>query len=443
MTPSSCCKLIDFNAYRQHHRLTPYCNAQSSVHRLSEKNQKLNQACQLHHTNGGLDFEDQLQAFEDNARQACLKIYDQLAIKRLHPGLAEMLSQRILPTLDRIGFDRRISKVFFQIVPSAWNIMGPIDESIKSFQPLIDREVEMVRQGFKRKYNPIKDGFSPPSAAPPGTIPGSVKEGNFPEHLFEMLEDIAIPWIILPRAYRFLKKDHCCYLPAYLKILNTDKREICLNLFSRITIEFMGNFSCKFADRRHPRDQILKLLFYGYAALFWKTLRCPPVDMENNLTFDHFFIWLKRLATKNDSLGNQEKLMFNQMTMMKTRAFPPLNAQSFRNCQQPDSARFLVTLRHGHPGIAATLRFFGIDQFLKTRRTGRRFLCLSFQKELHRLLYKIRTNYHSESKPTRENVKHFINGVKVASNSQPPDFNRTQQQFVDRLIAYMQRFVQT
>ena len=441
MTPSSSCKLIDFETYRQHNCFTPYRTARSATYQPSEKKQKLNQRCQPPCADEAMDFEGQLQAFEDGARRSFLEMYKHLPIKQLSAGLAEMLSQRILPTLDRIGFDRTISKVFFHVAPSAWKRMGPIDESIIRFQPPIDREVEAVREGFKLTYDHPGDGFSPPPAASPGIILGSVRDGIFPEHLFEMLQDIATPWIILPRAYRFLEKDHCRYLPVYLKILNADKRKCCLKVFSRISVEFIGNFSFKFAEKRYPVHQLSKLFFYGYATLFWKTLRCPPVNMEYNLTFDHFFIWLKRFAGKNESLGNEEKSLIDQMAKMKARAFPTLHTQSFRNRQQSDSERFLVTLRHGHPGIVATLGYFGIDQFLKTRRTGKRFTCLSFQKDLHCLLYMIRTHYHAESKRTRENIKHFINCLRVASDSQPPDFNRTQQQFVDRLLNHLQKFV--
>ncbi|MDX1708987.1 MAG: hypothetical protein R3274_10330, partial [Desulfobacterales bacterium] len=300
-----------------------------------------------------------------------------------------------------------------------------------------------VYEGLKLKTGYHSDGFAPSSTAAPGVIPGSVKDGLFPDHLFEMFNEIPISWIILPRAYRFLVKEHCRYLPVYLEILDSEKRESCLSVFSRIVVEFIGNFSFKFADKRYPAHQISKLLFYGYAALFWKTLRCPPASMENSLVFDHFFIWLKRFARQNDLAGQQEKSLINQMTKMKTRVFPALNTQSYRNRRLPDCERFLVTLRHGHRGVAAALRYFGIDQFLKTRRTGQRFTCLSLQKELHCLLYVIRTHFHSESKHTRDSIKEFIFQFKTAGDSQPPDFNRTQKQFVDRLLNHMHTFVNT
>ncbi len=456
MIPSSTCKLIDFNSYRQHHRLRSSHIALrqhhrlrsshialSSVHQLSEKKRKLNQHHHLPHADEGIDLESHLRAFENSARRRCLKVYKHLSLKKFPTGLAKLLAQRILPGLDRIGFDRTISKVLFQIAPSAWNLMGPADESIIHFQPLIDREVEVVREGIKLKADQISDGFSLSSAASPGSIFGSLKEGIFPQQLFEMLDDIATPWIILPRAYRFLEEEHCRYLPVYLKILNSEKCECCSKLFSRITVEFMANFSFKFAEKCYPANQISKLLFYGYAALFWKTLRCPPVNMENSLAFDHFLIWIKRFARNNDLLGKREKSLIEQMLKMRTWIFPSLNTQSYRNRQQPDSSRFLVTLRHGHTGIAATLRHFGIDQFLKSRRTGKRFTCLSFQKELSCLFYEIRTHFHMESKHTQDNIKHFIHWFKTANESQAPDFNRTQKQFVDRLLNHMQKFVNT
>ena len=441
MTPSSSCKLIDFNTYRQYHGLTPDRSALPTDHLLLEKKRKLNKLCQFPNAGAGMDFDGHLQALENSARRKCLRICNILSLRRLPLGLARLLAQRILPTLNCIGFDRTISTILFQIAPSAWNLMGSVDESIIHFQPRIEREIESVREGVKLKTDHNIDSLLSSLPATPGVIPGSLKEGIFPEQLFDLLDNVATPWIILPRAYRFIEKDHCQYLPVYLKILNSEKRESCLKLFSRITVEFMGNFSLKFADKRYPAHQIAKLLFYGYAALFWKTLRCPPVNMENSLAFDHFFIWLERFANKNDFLGQQEKSLIDQMIRMKKWVFPTLNTQSYRNRQKPDSARFLVTLRHGHTGIAATLRYFGIDQFLKSRRTGKRFTCLSFQKALHCLLYQIRTHFNSESKPTQENIKHFISWIKLACDSEQPDFNRTQKQFVDRLLNHMQKFV--
>ena len=51
------------------------------------------------------------------------------------------------------------------------------------------------------------------------------------EFYFDLLDDISTPWIILPRAFRFLKKSQCHYLPVYLKTIDRENRELCLKLF--------------------------------------------------------------------------------------------------------------------------------------------------------------------------------------------------------------------
>ncbi len=443
MTASSSCKLIDYHTYRKNKRLVAYRRRQCAGQPSTRGKRAKNTPRQLFRADTNKDFDRQLQAYENSARCKCLKIYKNLSLNKLPGGLEQMLARRILPTLQRIGFETLISKMLFEIAPSAWKLMGRADRKIIPFQPLIDREIEVVRQEIKSKFDNRGGHFSPFTAEWFGFIPGSIKHGKFPEQLSKMLDEITTPWIILPRAFRFMEKEQCRYLPVYAKILDAEDHEFCLQLFSRITIEFIANFSFKYADRRHPREPLSKLLFYGYAALFWKTLRCPPVNLENSAAFNHFFTWISRFARQNDLLGKAENSLVDQMIKMKTHAFPAINTKSYRNGQQPDSSRFLVTLRHGALGTAATLRHFGIDQFLKTRRTGNRFTCLSFQKELLGLLYQIRTHYHSESSRTRENIKHFINWMKAACDGAPPDFNRTQQQFVDRLLHQMQKFVHT
>jgi len=441
MAASEHCKPIDYHTYRINKRLTAYnrrrCAGQPGPLRKQAKDVPL----QLYRADIGRDSDHQLQAYENSARRKCFNIYKNLALGKLPGGLEEMLCRHILPTLQRIGFETHISKMLFEIAPSAWKLMRPVNNGIISFQPLIGRKIEAVRQEFKSKFD-HENGFYPRSAhVSPGVIPGSINESPLPENLFRLLDQISAPWIILPRALRFMEKEHCRYLPVYIKILDAEESESCLKLFSRITVEIIANFSFKFADRHHPRDQLSKLLFYGYAALFWKALRCPPKNLENSAVFDHFFTWVSRFARQNDLLGEAEHALVDQMIKMKTVAFPAISTKSYRNSRQLDSSRFLVTLRHGTLGMAATLRHFGIDPFLKTRRTGKRFTCLSLQKELLFLLYQIRTHYHSESKSTQENIKDFIKWMKAACDEAPPDFNRTQQQFVDRLLNHMQQFV--
>ena len=441
MIASDSCKLIDYHAHREKKQLTAYNRRRCSGQPGPLGKKAKNAPCQLHRADIGTDSDHQLRAYENSARRKCFSIYKNLSLGKLPGGLEEILARRILPTLQKIGFEAVISKMLFEIAPSAWKFMRPANNGIIPFQSLIDREIEVVRQEFKSKIEHCNDFFPRSAHAAPAVIPGNINESPLPEHLFQLLDQITTPWIILPRAFRFLQKEHCRYLPVYIKILDAEESESCLKLFSRITVEFIANFSFKFADRHHPRDQLSKLLFYGYAALFWKALRCPPENLENSAVFDHFFTWVNRFARQKDLLGKAEHALVDQMIRMKTAAFPATNTKSYRNSRQPESSLFLVTLRHGTLGTAAALRHFGIDPFFKTRRNGSRFTCLSFQKELLCVLYQIRTRYRSESKRTQENIKDFIKWMKAACDDAPPDFNRTQQQFVDRLLDHMQQFV--
>lgn len=266
----------------------------------------------------------------------------------------------------------------------------------------------------------------------PQIISDTMKHNASPENLFNLLDEITTPWIILPRAFRFLKKRQCCYLPVYLKTINREIDESCLKLFSRIAVEFVGNYTLKFADRHHPLVQLTKLLFYGYSALFWKTLRCPPENLESSAAFDYFFTWIFRLIRKSDFLGTEESTSINRMIKMKSMIFPAGNF----SCQQIRGrlgiSPFIVTLRHGSMGIGTILKYFGVDQFLETRQIGDRFACQSVQDEVHSLLQIIQAKYHLESMQTRRYIKLFIDHLKSAYTLINPDFHQTKKNFLNR-----------
>jgi hypothetical protein len=218
-----------------------------------------------------MDFDNQLRVHENTARRRYGQILSALSVEKRPGWLDRMLSQRIFPTLNRIGFEDPISKGLFEIAPSSWSPMGPAGDKIIAFHPRINQEIEDVRQGLQLKAVNDPGNLSRSTGLASTVITGTINENLSPDHLFDLLDEIATPWIVLPRAFRFLEKHHCRYLPAYLATIDRETREPCLMLFSRITVEFVGNFSLKFAGRRHQPDQIAKLLFYGYATLFWKT----------------------------------------------------------------------------------------------------------------------------------------------------------------------------
>jgi len=254
----------------------------------------------------GMDFDSRIQARERIARRKFIDRLNALSCADPPPRLNHMLEQSILPSPEKIGFDKSVARTFFKLAPSSWKLMAPPNANIIAFLPEIDREIEDVRQGMliksaRRQGN--RSGYSEPL---PASIPGTLNGDMSPKNLFELLDEIATPWIILPRAFRFLKKHQCRYLPRYLRVLDCERREVSLRLFSRITVEFVGNYTLKFAGRHHQPHQLGELLFYGYSVLFWKNLRCPPENMENSALFDSILRWLRRLSHKSNFLGQRE-----------------------------------------------------------------------------------------------------------------------------------------
>ena len=268
----------------------------------------------------------------------------------------------------------------------------------------------------------------------PQIISGTIKLNASPENLFDLLDEITTPWIILPRAFRFLKKRQCNYLPAYLKTIDRKIDESCLKLFSRIVVEFMGNYTLKFADRHHPLDRLTKLMFYGYSAQFWKTLRCPPEKLESSAAFDNFLTWICRLMRKSDFLGTEGSTSISRMIKMKSMIFPARNCSCQQISGRLDISPFIVTLRHGSMGIVTILKYFGVDQFLETRQIGDRFACQSVQEEVHSLLQIIQAKYHIESMQTKRYIKLFTEHLKSAYALTHPDFHQTEKNFLNRIV---------
>ena len=438
MTALSSCKVIRYEDYRRNQKASCCPSVQSAGSDPLEAKTNSNNSYSAYGLGTGAEFDEQLLTLEKIARCQYSKILESLTFQKPPRWLDQMLDHRILPTLHHIGFDEPISKAVFKIASSSWKRIGPLNEKITAFHPTINQQIEEVRQGLEIKARKNSNMLPCSTGALPQLISGTIMSMASPENLFELLDEIATPWIILPRAFRFLKESQCRYLPVYLKTIESETQELCLKLFSRITVEFVANFSLKFADRHHPPDQLAKLLFYGFSALFWKTLRCPPENLENSLAFDNFFNWICKLVRRSDFLGNEERTSVSHMIKMKTMTFPARNFSSPQTCCEPDISRFIVTLRHGCIGTATILKYFGVDQFLETRQSGSRFACPSIQNEVQRLLHIIPTKYHLESKQTRGHIKLFTERLRSAYARIQPDYPETGKKFLDRIFNHLQ-----
>ena len=154
----------------------------------------------------GLDFEGQLRAFENIARQEYLKISKSLSFPKLPPWFRQRLEQSILPTLNRIGFDESFGRLLFAMAASSWQLMGPANKKIRVFHPGIDQKIEEIRCGLLMKAKETNETFLWYAGTPPSSIPETIKNNMSPENLFDLPDKIPTPWIVLPRALSFLKE---------------------------------------------------------------------------------------------------------------------------------------------------------------------------------------------------------------------------------------------
>ena len=181
-----------------------------------------------------------------------------------------------------------------------------------------------------------------------------------PAKLFEDFDDISLSWIILPRAYDLLEKDHSRYMLIYIKSLDKETESEFMRILARIIIEFVGNYSLKYIDDVQLKDQMVDALFYGYATMFWKNLRNPPGGLEDGLVFESFFRWAKMIHGRFASTNRDMARTTERMEEEKKKTFPVYNAFGFSHHNHYDVHRFFVALRHGISGVESVVRYFGI-----------------------------------------------------------------------------------
>jgi len=134
-----------------------------------------------------------------------------------------------------------------------------------------------------------------------------------PQNLFSLLDEVSTPWIILPRAYRALERDHCRYLPLYLDMIKQSKNEQSLDKWIRIVIEYLANYSIKFANSTCPGEKIRDFVVNGYEAMFWRNLKSPPAGFEDIRVFEHFYNWMTHSGSGLEALNTMVPSAINRM----------------------------------------------------------------------------------------------------------------------------------
>ncbi len=365
------------------------------------------------------EFESQIKSFEKEAQEKYHSSIQAMKEVKLPNWFHKLLESKIIPPLRRIGFDTQFARALFKMAADAWQLLGPISDEDIHFHPALFKDIEEIRRGTLEKAKRNSECLSLLAEVKPQDLRFRVQAGMGPRDLFSLLEDICTSWIILPRVYDHLEKHHSQCLLGYLKCLDDETDSEFKRILSRITIEFVGNYTLKYISEIHPQDQMIDALFYGYAEMFWRNLIKPPEGFEDAGIFENFLHWAKTFQNKFASITRNMVRMIESMEEAKEEALPSVNAFGLARDSSDAVGRFLVTLRHGHPGIEAGVRYFGIGGSLLKDATDGRLPYVSVPTALSALFREVKRNYPMETSRTKKSVRQFLLQLRAEFDTKP------------------------
>ncbi len=353
-------------------------------------------------------FERGLKSSEDDAREKYLTSLQKMDKVVLSDWFFRFLRSRVIPVLNRIGYEESFEWAIFRMTAPSWETMGPISDKEIWFNPTLIRAMEDIRVGVLLKSdNDSKREL--PRNQKNQKRPGSQakREIDFSD-LEGLISDISTSWIILPRAYHLLEKQNSRILAGYLRYLNRETNRAFWRILAGITIEFVGNFALKYISDSHDRDRMINVLFYGYAAMFWKNLRNPPKGLEDMRICDSFFHWSRHFMKRSSYINADKKKTIDAMAKDRDKVFPVTNAFGTTKGKVEDYGSILVALRHGEKGIETAVKTFGIGGRLLVDQTDSHLPFTHVPYVLWNVLQGLREHFPAETLATRKTIRTFL-----------------------------------
>ena len=360
------------------------------------------------HGSHRIDTDQMLSAYEERAWEAYLENAMELAIPPLPSPLDVYITRRIEPTFSRIGFDPSFLHRLIGIAADAWSATADPAANVVAFHPNLRTDLEEVRQGLLVQSEVKMAPETSPAFLTPQASYEIVQQTMDPANLHMLLEEVITPWIILPRAFSSLQQDQAEYLPAYLAMIDRETNEEALHIFIRIAVEFLANFTIRFANPAHPRDRVVRLVSAGYIAMFWKTLKTPPRGFEDVRVFEHFLNWLKYSGFQEEENVEDVEPFIHAMEDRRAYIFPSASDLYHIGDDAPDSSRFQVALRHGCLGIACSVRYFWFPLMLPHDPKGRGVAPATLLFALKGLFDLLISRSEKETRRTRYFVREFL-----------------------------------
>ena len=361
-------------------------------------------------------FEGQIEYFEQEVREKYSSAIQNMQTVVLSDRFNRLINFRIIPTLKRIGFDEQLCLALFKMSAPAWKLIEQVGDDVELVYPILRQDIAEIRRGVianskkNSRTRAILDEMDPQATHQ------LVNKAMHPVNLLEDCHDISLSWIVLPRAYDLLEKNHSRHMLIYIKSLDKETEPEFTNILARIIIEFVINYSLKHLDDTRLRDQTVEAMFYGYAAMFWNNLRLPPGGLEDGLVFENFFRSAERIHHRFAPTNRDMARTTERMAEEKEKIFPIYNAFNLAHCNHCDAHRSFVALRHGIPGVDSVVRHFGIGGPLLENETDGRLPYVAVPKTLNMLFRQIKKKHHLETARTRKSILEFLSRLGASYN---------------------------
>ena len=337
---------------------------------------------------------NQIAQYEQKARIKYLSAVQDIDNIPIPGWFNDFLEQSILPPLVRIGFDKKITDSIFRISAPAWELLRFSTAPKLRLHPVLTRYVGEIR----------RDVISRP-----------------------------INWLILPRAHSFLTKRDSLCLIIYLQHLNREANLACEKILLRILTEFIGNYSLKFISSTLPEKQAIEIVFYGYAAMFWKNLQQPPSGLEDLLIFKNYLSWARAYKKRAPSKDNEKDAVIAEMEEMENKILPDQNCRTFIFKKNRDAGDLHITLRHGFPGINYVVQHFTQSNKLLCYCGHNHLSCRTLPRQINILFKELRNRYEFENPKTKEFIQAFLMELTTAYRPRDVNPNLSKQNAPDNL----------
>ncbi len=363
-------------------------------------------------------LEGQIELFEKEVQEKYYTAIQNMQMAMLTDRLNRLLELRVVPTLGRIGFDEQLCWTLFTMTASSWKLIESFGDNVELMHPRFIEKLGEIRRGILSDSKKNSEAKLILGETDPQTTYSLINSSMHPAKLSDEFNDISLSWIILPRAYDLLEKDHKHCMLIYMQSLDQETETEFTKILARIIIEFLGNYSLKYVDNVQLRAKAVETLFYGYSTMFWKNLKSPPDGLEDGLVFENYYRWAKAIQRRFAPTNRGMKRVTEGMEEVKGKIFPICDTFGFGRQNQNDAHSFFIALRHGNPGVESVVRYFGIGRSLLKDKTDGRLPYVAVPRRLSALFRLIKRRYHVETPRTKKSIQEFLSrlGTSYSSN---------------------------